>query len=54
MGKKMCSITKGGVKKDDRKAFAKIVANPTHFCTKCGHVASDKKRLCKPEPLTEK
>jgi hypothetical protein len=30
-----------------------IVAEPTHFCTECGRVASKKKWLCEPARLVK-
>ncbi len=53
MAKKMCDLTKGGVKKGDRKAFVKAVTDAAYFCEKCGRVASDKKQLCKPQRIKE-
>lgn len=42
-------------KKDDyEEKFDKlrsIVSQPTHVCTRCGRVANDPERLCRPKPL---
>lgn len=47
----LCKQVKDDVLEEDREAYLKLVARPTHLCTKCGRVCNDKKLLCKPEKL---
>ncbi|HWQ10870.1 MAG TPA: hypothetical protein VN436_17235 [Holophaga sp.] len=49
--KKLCKLVKDDVLEKALKDYVKLVADPTHLCTKCGRVCNDKKLLCKPEKL---
>ena len=46
MTKSLCDLKK--TLKADLQQYVKLVNHPTHICEKCGRVANDKKRLCKP------
>jgi hypothetical protein len=50
MAKSMCKWKSDDIKKDFKK-FAKLVKDAKFACAKCGRVAADKKRLCKPVEL---
>jgi hypothetical protein len=50
--KKLCKWKSGQYEKD-RELLQVIVAEPTHFCTECGRVASKKKWLCEPARLVK-
>lgn len=45
--KKMCKLKKK-LLKDDIDSFVELVNSPKYVCKKCGRVANDKDRLCKP------
>ena len=49
--KTLCHLVKDHVLKEALGAFGKLVARPTHICTRCGRVCKDKGRLCAPEKL---
>jgi hypothetical protein len=49
--KNLCKLVKDDVLEEARKDYKKLVAHPTHLCTKCGRVCNDKKLLCRPEKL---
>lgn len=49
MAKTLCDLKKA--LKSDFQSYQLLVINGTHVCEKCGRVANDKKRLCKPAKL---
>ncbi len=49
--KELCKLVKDEVLEELLEDYQALVMNPTHLCTKCGRVANDKKRLCKPTRL---
>ena len=51
MSKKLCSLVKKDLIKDDLKAFKKLVKDGHFLCKKCGRVATKEKFLCKPVEL---
>jgi hypothetical protein len=50
MATTMCSWDKDKIEKKWDK-FSAVVSKPKFACTRCGRVADDKKRLCKPKAL---
>jgi hypothetical protein len=51
MSKKMCSLVKKDLPKDDPEKFKQFIKDPKFFCKKCGRVAAKDKNLCKAETL---
>lgn len=51
MSKKLCDLKK--LLKSDFDSFVKYVCDPSHVCKKCGRVANDRGRLCKPQRIKE-
>jgi hypothetical protein len=49
MSRTLCDLKK--LLKSDFEAYKSYVCDPSHVCRKCGRVANDKQRLCKPERL---
>ena len=47
--KTLCDLKK--LLKSDFETYAKYVCDPSHVCRKCGRVANEKQRLCKPQRL---
>lgn len=52
MAKTLCEMKK--LLKNDFDLFAQYVHDPTHVCRKCGRVANEKRKLCKPQKLKPK
>ncbi len=50
MTKTLCELKKA--LKGDLREFVRLVECPTHVCRKCGRVANDKERLCKPVKIS--
>lgn len=48
--KEICEWSKTQLR-DHFELLARIVAEPTYACSKCGRAANDKKWLCKPKKL---
>ena len=48
---KICKLVKKDFMKTNLKEYSGLVKNPQFVCMKCGHVAKDKKYLCKPVEL---
>ena len=53
MAKTLCDWDKDKIEKK-WDALVAIVAKPKFACTRCGRVADDKRRLCKPRTLKRK
>lgn len=51
MAKKICKLAKEDFLKDNFDEYAELVKKPKYICKKCGHVASDDDRLCKPKKI---
>ncbi len=49
--KKLCSLVKKGVVKEDRKQYRELVTDAHYLCKRCGRVACKAKNLCKPTDL---
>jgi len=47
MSKKLCSLVKKDLLKDDLKEYKKLVQAGKFLCKKCGRVAGKEKHLCK-------
>lgn len=47
--KKLCDLKK--LLKSDFASYTQLVRDASHICSKCGRVANDKHRLCKPGQL---
>ncbi len=54
MSEKMCQICKKELKKKDVAEFLEMVKGADFFCKKCGRVANEKSRLCKPVKISKK
>ncbi len=52
MSEKLCQMCKKELKKKDLDEFLEIIKDATFFCKKCGRVANDKSKLCKPEKIS--
>lgn len=52
MGKQLCSWKPKRIRKRQDE-LVELIADPTHFCAKCGRAANRKRVLCKPKPLHE-
>ena len=48
---KICKLAKKEYLRSNLKEYSKLVKDPCCVCMKCGHVAKDKKYLCKPVEL---
>ncbi len=53
MSKKLCSLVKKDLIKDDLKAFKKLVQEGKFLCKKCGRVAVRENFLCKAVELDD-
>lgn len=53
MSKKLCSLVKKDMIKDDPKEFKKLVREGKFLCKKCGRVAAKEKFLCKAVELED-
>ena len=51
MGKSLCKLKKSC--KEEFNAYAALVNEPRHICTKCGRAANSKKNLCKARKIEE-
>ena len=53
MAEKCKPLCKWDDKRIEKKClkFKSIVKDPNYYCKKCGRVAVEKQRLCKPSPL---
>jgi len=49
MSKKLCDLKK--LLKTDLMAYSLYVSQPNYLCEKCGRVANEKKRVCKPRAI---
>jgi hypothetical protein len=49
--RELCKLVKEDALAEHLEAFKSLVKESTHLCLKCGRVANDKKRLCKPEKM---
>ncbi len=49
--KKLCSLVKSGILKDDLRAYQELLRDAQHVCKKCGRSAAKSKCLCKPAKL---
>ncbi len=47
--KTLCKLSKKDFLKEHLSEYIKLVKNATSVCKKCGRVARDAKKLCKPE-----
>ena len=45
---KICKIVKSDLPESDPAAYSLLVRGASHFCSKCGRMAVDKKQLCHP------
>lgn len=50
MSKKLCCWDRGEINQKIDK-YKQLVSEGRYVCTRCGRVAAEKERLCKPEPL---
>jgi hypothetical protein len=49
MTKTLCDLLK--LLETNPKRYLRLVRDPTHLCLKCGRVANDKQRLCRPAKI---
>ena len=45
--KKLCSLVKNGLHKEDLKAYKELLRDAKYVCKKCGRAAAKSKCLCK-------
>lgn len=53
MSKKMCKLVKEDYLEDHLTEYIDIVKKPKYVCKKCGRVADEEDRLCKPKKLKD-
>ena len=49
--KKLCSLVKRGLLKEDPQAYGELLRPAKYLCKKCGRSAAKSKCLCKPAKL---